>query len=111
MHKRILVVDDDSMNLMRTKMILGKEYDVLFANSGIEALEKLRHEQVDLVLLDIEMLRGVKEFDEIPVIFLTASGQESDVVSAIRLGAVNYLKKPFEPQELIRRVAQELEEQ
>ena len=39
MHKRILVVDDDSMNLMRTKMILGKEYDVLFANSGIEALE------------------------------------------------------------------------
>ncbi len=40
------------MNLMRTKMILGKEYDVLFANSGIEALEKLRHEQVDLVLLE-----------------------------------------------------------
>ncbi|MCI9056072.1 MAG: response regulator [Oscillospiraceae bacterium] len=120
MHKRILVVDDDSMNLMRTKMILGKEYDVLFANSGIEALEKLRHEQVDLVLLDIEMpkLNGIETFErmkefagDIPVIFLTASGQESDVVSAIRLGAVNYLKKPFEPQELIRRVAQELEEQ
>ena len=120
MHKRILVVDDDSMNLMRTKMILGKEYAVLFANSGIEALEKLRHEQVDLVLLDIEMpkLNGIETFErmkefagDIPVIFLTASGQESDVVSAIRLGAVNYLKKPFEPQELIRRVAQELEEQ
>ena len=120
MHKRILVVDDDSMNLMRTKMILGKEYDVLFANSGIEALETLRHEQVDLVLLDIEMpkLNGIETFErmkefagDIPVIFLTASGQESDVVSAIRLGAVNYLKKPFEPQELIRRVAQELEEQ
>ena len=84
------------------------------------ALEKLRHEQVDLVLLDIEMpkLNGIETFErmkefagDIPVIFLTASGQESDVVSAIRLGAVNYLKKPFEPQELIRRVAQELEEQ
>ena len=93
---------------------------MLFANSGIEALEKLRHEQVDLVLLDIEMpkLNGIETFErmkefagDIPVIFLTASGQESDVVSAIRLGAVNYLKKPFEPQELIRRVAQELEEQ
>lgn len=72
------------------------------------------------MLLDIEMpkLNGIETFErmkefagDIPVIFLTASGQESDVVSAIRLGAVNYLKKPFEPQELIRRVAQELEEQ
>ena len=60
----------------------------------------------------IETFERMKEFaGDIPVIFLTASGQESDVVSAIRLGAVNYLKKPFEPQELIRRVAQELEEQ
>ena len=44
-----------------------------------------------------------------PVIFLTASGQEDDVVSAIRLGAVNYLKKPFPPQELILRISQVLE--
>ena len=49
--------------------------------------------------------------DEIPVIFLTASGMEDDVVSAIRLGAVNYLKKPFLPQELQKRVAQEFERQ
>ena len=47
MRKRILVVDDDSMNLVRTKMILGKEYDVLFATSGMEALNKLRYETVD----------------------------------------------------------------
>ena len=120
MHKRILVVDDDSMNLMRTKMILGKEYDVLFANSGIEALEKLRHEQVDLVLLDIEMpkLNGIETFERmkefapnLPVIFLTASGLEDDVRSAIRLGAVNYLMKPFQPQELMKRIAQEFEKQ
>lgn len=120
MHKRILVVDDDSMNLMRTKMILGKEYDVLFANSGIEALEKLRHEQVDLVLLDIEMpkLNGIETFERMkefapnmPVIFLTASGLEEDVRTAIRLGAVNYLMKPFQPQELMKRIAQEFEKQ
>ena len=52
----------------------------------------------------------MKEFaPDTPVIFLTASGQEDDVVSAIRLGAVNYLKKPFPPQELILRISQVLE--
>ena len=48
MQKRILVVDDDSMNLVRTKMIMGKYYDVLFEESGIEALDKLKKEKVDL---------------------------------------------------------------
>ena len=46
---------------------------------------------------------------EIPVIFLTASGLEEDVVSAIKLGAVNYLKKPYRPQELLKRISQEFE--
>lgn len=120
MQKRILVVDDDTMNLVRTKMILENDYEVLLADSGIKALDKIKGEPVDLVLLDIEMpkLNGIETFERmkefapnLPVIFLTASGLEEDVRSAIRLGAVNYLKKPFEPQELIRRVAQELEEQ
>ena len=118
MQKRILVVDDDDMNLMRTKRILVFDYDVFFASSGIEALDTLKREEMDLVLLDIEMpkMNGFETFErmkefaaDIPVIFLTASGQEDDVVSAIRLGAVNYLKKPFPPQELLMRVTQELE--
>ena len=122
MKKCILVVDDDSMNLMRTKMILGQEYQVVLAESGLEALNKLQEEeeQIDMVLLDIDMpeMNGIETFErmkdfaaDIPVIFLTASGAEDDVVSAIRLGAVNYLKKPFRPQELMRRVAQEFEKQ
>lgn len=120
MQKRILVVDDDTMNLVRTKMILEKDYDVLLADSGIKALDKLRCESVDLVLLDIEMpkLNGIETFERmkeidvnVPVIFLTASGLEDDVRTAIRLGAVNYLMKPFQPQELIKRIAQELERQ
>lgn len=119
MQKRILVVDDDSMNLMRTKMILGKTYEVVLVRSGIEALNTLKREKMDLVLLDIEMpkMNGIatferlKEFDkDTPVIFLTASGLEDDVVSAIKLGAVNYLKKPYEPEELLKRVAQEFDE-
>ncbi len=122
MKKRILVVDDDSMNLMRTKMILGQEYQVVLAESGAEALNRLKEdeEQIDMVLLDIDMpeMNGIETFErmkdfaaDIPVIFLTASGQEDDVVSAIRLGAVNYLKKPFRPQELMRRISQEFEKQ
>ena len=119
MKKRILVVDDDGMNLTRTKIILGQEYEVLLAASGIEALEKLRLGKVDMVLLDIDMpgMNGIETFERMkrfaadtPVIFLTASGLEEDVVSAIRLGAVNYLKKPFMPQELMKRVAQELQQ-
>ena len=106
------------MNLARTKIILGKNYDVLLADSGIEALVKLRNEKVDMVLLDIDMpkMNGIETFErmkefaaEVPVIFLTASGLEEDVHSAIKMGAVNYLKKPYRPQELLKRVDQELE--
>ena len=118
MQKRILVVDDDTMNLMRTKMILEKQYEVVLAESGERALYLLRNEKIDLVLLDIAMpkMNGIETFErmkessvDIPVIFLTASGHEEDVMSAIRLGAVNYLKKPFQPQELLKRVAKEFE--
>ena len=116
----ILVVDDDTMNLVRTKMILENDYEVLLADSGIKALDKIKGEPVDLVLLDIEMpkLNGIETFERmkefapnLPVIFLTASGLEDDVRSAIRLGAVNYLMKPFQPQELMKRIAQEFEKQ
>lgn len=118
MRKCILVVDDDAMNLKRTEMILKKEYDVLLAESGREALEKSKTEKIDLILLDIAMpeMNGIETFKrmkdasvEVPVIFLTASGYEDDVRTAIDLGAVNYLKKPFFPQELLKRVAMGLE--
>lgn len=118
MKNRILVVDDDTMNLARTRIILSKEYEVLLAESGWQALDLLAKEQIDLVLLDIDMpeMDGIETFarmktiaPKVPVIFLTASGQEEDVFSAIRLGAVNYLKKPFVPRELLKRVARELD--
>ncbi len=113
MQKRILVVDDDALNLRRTQMILEKHYDVVLAESGEQAIGKVIHEDIDLILLDIAMpeMDGLETYKrmknysvDIPVIFLTASGYEDDVISAIRLGAVNYLKKPFLPQELLRRV-------
>lgn len=120
MRKRILVVDDDTMNLQRTRMILEKYYTVLLAESGREALNKIKCEKIDLILLDIAMpiMDGLETFKRIkdssvniPVIFLTASGYEDDVRTAINLGAVNYLKKPFFPQELLKRVAKGLGEE
>ena len=120
MQKRILVVDDDAMNLERTKRILEKQYDVLLAESGEDALDVLKSELIDLILLDIAMpgMDGIETFKrmkeyhiETPVIFLTASGYEDDVRSAIKLGAVNYLKKPFFPLDLLKRVAKEFEKE
>ncbi len=118
MKKRILVVDDDAMNLMLTKRILEKQYDVLLAESGREALNRMKGVKIDLILLDIAMpeMNGIETFEhmkeiaaDIPVIFLTASGD--DVMNAIRLGAANYLKKPFFPKELMKRVAKELDKE
>ena len=72
-----IVVDDDSMNLNRTKFILSKDYDVLLAESGIDALAKLKEVKIDMVLLDIDMPRmnGMETFEhmkafaaDIPVI-------------------------------------------
>ena len=120
MRKRILVVDDDALNLKRTRLILEKHYNVLLAESGREALDKILCERIDLILLDIAMpiMDGLETFKrmkesgvETPVIFLTASGYEEDVRTAISLGAINYLKKPFFPDELLKRVASGLEEQ
>ena len=93
---------------------------MILSESGEDALKKLKNETIDLVLLDIEMpnMNGIETFErmkdlpaEVPVIFLTASGDEEDVMSAIRLGAVNYLKKPFYPEELLKRVAKEIEKE
>ena len=116
--RRILVVDDDKMNLRRTRLILEKYYDILTAESGQEALDMIYDEEIDLILLDIEMpgMSGSETFQrmkerglDIPVIYLTASGYEEDVMNAIRLGAVNYLKKPFLPQDLMERIAKEFD--
>lgn len=67
MRKRILVVDDDAMNLKRTRMILEKHYNVLLAESGREALSKIKSEKIDLILLDIAMpiMDGIETFKRI----------------------------------------------
>lgn len=116
MSKKILVVDDDEMNLRMAEFILKQnDYYVRKVDSGIKCLNVLREEEIDLVLLDIEMpimnglktletMREKKQYDNIPVIFLTAVADTDSVVEAGRLGVVDYVKKPFMPQDLLERV-------
>ena len=116
MKKIILIVDDDRLTLSTAQKLLEGEYKAVAVNSGKQAFKYLERHMPDLILLDINMpeiggfevmatLQKDARWCKIPVIFLTASGYEDDVMTAIRLGAANYLKKPFLPPELLKRVA------
>ena len=112
----ILVVDDDAMNLRMAEFILEREgYIVCKAESGMECLNYLKDNIPDLILLDIEMpvMNGIKTLEiikenpqlaTIPVMFLTAAADVGTVVEAKNLGVVDYIKKPFWPEELTKRV-------
>lgn len=111
--KRILVVDDEPRMIGFIRMNLELEgYQVLEAHTGMEALEIIRTQLPDLVLLDVmmpeldgfETLRMLREFSTIPVIMLTAKGEEDDKVYGLELGADDYVTKPFGSRELSSRV-------
>lgn len=111
--KRILVVDDEARMIGFIRMNLELEgYQVLEAHTGLEALEMIRTQLPDLVLLDVmmpeldgfETLRMLREFSSIPVIMLTAKGEEDDKVYGLELGADDYVTKPFGSRELSSRV-------
>jgi two-component system KDP operon response regulator KdpE len=111
--KRILVVDDEPRMIGFIRMNLElEEHFVIEAHSGLEALEAIRTQLPDLVLLDVmmpeldgfETLRMLREFSDIPVIMLTAKGEENDKVYGLELGADDYITKPFGPRELSSRI-------
>src|SRR5688572_26178542 len=111
--KRILVVDDEPRMIGFIRMNLELEgHQVIEAHSGLEALEAVRTKLPDVVLLDVmmpeldgfETLRMLREFSNIPVIMLTAKGEENDKVYGLELGADDYITKPFGPRELSSRI-------
>ncbi len=113
----ILVVDDNKEIVFSLGKLLEYEgYRVLKAYDGIEALDVLRENQVDLILLDVMMprlnglsaLMKIRENNQIPVIILSAKNQESDKVSGLVMGADDYVEKPYNPAELTARVAAQL---
>ncbi len=111
--KRILVVDDEPRMINFIRMNLELEgHQVIEAHNGLEALEAVRTKLPDIVLLDVmmpeldgfETLRMLREFSTIPVIMLTAKGEENDRVYGLELGADDYIPKPFGPRELSSRI-------
>ncbi len=112
-HYRILVVDDEPRMIHFIRLNLEHDgFDVAEAANGLAALQQLRDTLPDLVLLDIAMpeldgfetLRMMREISSVPVIMLTARGDEDDRVRGLELGADDYVTKPFSPRELVSRV-------
>jgi DNA-binding response OmpR family regulator len=113
MAKRILIVDDEPRYLRLLEANLRTEgYEVSVAQDGVQALDVFSSQPIDLVLLDVMMPRldgfGVcqrlREFSNVPIVILTARGEEQDRVRGLDLGADDYLVKPFSATELLARV-------
>ncbi len=111
--RKILVVDDEPRIIQFIRLNLEHDgFEVYEATSGPQALEKLRDQLPDLILLDVmmpdidgfETLRLIREISTVPVIMLTAKGEEDDRVRGLELGADDYVTKPFSPRELVSRV-------
>ena len=110
--RRILVVDDEERMVRFIRMNLEHDgYQVTEALNGQQAIDKLR-DTPDLILLDVmmpdidgfEVLETVRQVSNVPVIMLTAKGEEDDRVRGLELGADDYVTKPFSPRELVSRV-------
>ncbi len=111
--KLILIVDDEPRMIKFIRLNLDLEgYRVSEASNGLEALDKVRRELPDLVLLDVmmpemdgfEALERIREISNVPVIMLTVKAEEEDKVRGLELGADDYVTKPFSPRELSSRI-------
>jgi DNA-binding response OmpR family regulator len=109
----ILVADDDPQLLrLVTRNLQFEGYEVLPTSDGQQALEQIEERNPDLVLLDVMMpkmdgftvCQRVREFSTVPIIIITARGQEQDKIRGLDLGADDYLTKPFSVDELLARV-------
>ena len=112
-NKTILVVDDEKRLVGFVRMNLELEgCRVIDASNGLEALDKVREDIPDLVLLDVmmpemdgfEALGLIREVSTVPVIMLTVKDDEEDLIKGLELGADDYITKPFSPRELISRM-------
>jgi len=111
--RRILIVDDEPDLLHAVSLYLQEEGYITFtATNGLEALAAVREKLPDLVVLDVlmpkmdgfETLRRLREASNVPVIMLTVRGEEKDKVRGLRMGADDYVTKPFSQRELLGRI-------
>ena len=117
---KILIVDDVVSNVLLLKILLSNEkFQVCTANNGTTAIDQARKEHPDLILLDVMMpdmngfevatvLKREEGTKEIPIIFLTALNTPQDLVHGFKVGASDFLTKPFNKEELVMRVTQQI---
>ena len=110
---KILAVDDEQRMVRFIQLNLEQDgFEVITAYNGKDALEQVRTQLPDLILLDImmpdingfEVLKKIREVNNVPVIMLTAKGEEDDRIQGLELGADDYITKPFSPRELVSRI-------
>lgn len=111
--KRILIIDDDTeLCELLQEYLSAEKFETFCTHTGVAGLEKTRNDNYDLVILDVmlpelnglEVLKSIRSFSKIPVIMLTAKGDEVDRILGLELGADDYLPKPFSPRELVARI-------
>ena len=112
-NKILLVEDDESLGYLLTEYLKMKDFDIVWKKNGKIALDTLQHDYFDLIILDVMMpemdgftlaKRIKQQFNETPFIFLTARSMKIDVLKGFSLGAVDYLKKPIDEEELVVRL-------
>ncbi len=109
---KVLVVDDDESIRELIQVYLEDDYRVIHAATGLKAIELAANEKPALMILDImlpkktgwEVCKEVRAFSNIPIIMVTAKGEEFDRILGLELGADDYICKPFSPRELLARV-------
>ena len=113
----ILICDDQQDIVNALKIYLAaEEYQIFEANTGVQALKIVQKEDIHLVLLDIMMpemdgitaAAKIREFSNVPILFLTAKSETEDVVLGLNVGADDYITKPFVPVEVLARVRSHL---
>ncbi|KEO76082.1 response regulator transcription factor [Paenibacillus polymyxa] len=113
----ILLVDDEPEIIKLMQIYLENEgYRLLMARDGLEALEQISRESIDVMVLDVmmpnmdgvEACMKIRETEHFPIIMLSAKGQDMDKITGLSVGADDYVTKPFSPLELVARIKSQL---
>ncbi|MBN8210126.1 response regulator transcription factor [Bacillus sp. NTK071] len=111
--KRVLIVDDEERMVELIALFLKPQgYITYKVNSGLEALDVIKEQKIDLVLLDVMMpemdgwttCKEIRILSDVPIIMLTARDQSNDIVQGLKLGADDYITKPFDEDVLLARI-------
>ena len=111
--EKILIIDDDvELCTLLVEYLNREKYNCSVENNGTSGQNKVLRERFDLVILDVmlpgtnglDVLRAIRQTSQVPVLMLTARGEESDRITGLELGSDDYLAKPFNPRELLARI-------